>query len=69
MKISLHIHSKHSMDLKLRVSDIISQSLIQGFSTIAITDHNSVAGSIEAFNLQPKNLNIIIGAEWGIINY
>lgn len=64
MKISLHIHSEHSKDSKQTISSIISQCLSLGYHAIAITDHNTVAGSVEASKLQPENLDIIIGAEF-----
>lgn len=64
MKISLHIHSEHSKDSKLSISTIISRCSALGYDAIAITDHNTVAGSVEACKLQPENISIITGAEF-----
>jgi predicted metal-dependent phosphoesterase TrpH len=45
MKISLHIHSEYSADARQTVKSIIEESGRLGYDAIAVTDHNTVAGS------------------------
>jgi len=44
----LHIHSKYSYDSLLEPKDIIKIAVRRGLSLIAITDHNTLAGSLLA---------------------
>jgi predicted metal-dependent phosphoesterase TrpH len=64
MKISLHIHSEYSMDAKQTVASIIEESRKLGIDAVAITDHNTVAGSRAASLLHPDPIIIVIGAEF-----
>jgi predicted metal-dependent phosphoesterase TrpH len=64
MKISLHIHSEYSSDSKQPVASIIEESRKLGYEAIAITDHNTVAGSMAALKMRPESLDVIIGAEF-----
>lgn len=64
MKISIHIHSEYSSDSKQPVASIIEESRKLGYEAIAITDHNTVAGSMAAQDMRPENLGVIIGAEF-----
>jgi len=65
MKADLHIHSLHSNDGEFSIPDIIQKCYACGLDTFSITDHNSVAGSIEAENLTAAagRLNFIPGIE------
>lgn len=49
-KIDLHIHSQHSPDADLPVSEIIEICEKSGIKAISITDHNTVKASKEIFN-------------------
>jgi len=64
MKICLHIHSNYSHDSKLSVAKIIEYAKELGYDAIAITDHNTVRGSIEAKKYGDNNIKVIIGAEF-----
>ena len=46
MDADLHIHTKYSFDSLLEPKTIIKLALKRGLSAIAITDHNTVRGSI-----------------------
>lgn len=63
MKIDLHNHTVHSPDSSTTVSDCISRALEAGMDGIAVTDHNSIRGSLEAEKLAGGKLVIITGSE------
>ncbi len=76
MKISVHIHSEYSEDAKQTVSSIIERCCDLGFDAIAITDHNTAAGSLQAAGIlanagkltaegpKPPDIKVITGAEF-----
>ena len=64
MKISIHIHSEYSSDSKQTVASIIEESRRLGYDAIAITDHNTVAGSLAALDMKPDDIRVIVGAEF-----
>ena len=49
LKIGLHLHSNHS-DGTSRVEEILETTIGRGLDGIAITDHNTIASSVEASN-------------------
>jgi predicted metal-dependent phosphoesterase TrpH len=51
MRADLHIHSRHSGDSITGVEKIIQRASFLGLEVIAITDHNSLQGSLEAMDL------------------
>jgi len=51
MRADLHIHSRHSEDSTADVSDIISKARSAGLEAIAIADHNTLEGTLEAADL------------------
>ena len=63
--IDLHIHSHHSKDSISKPKDIIKMAKKHGLTCIAITDHNSIMGGIEAQRLvkNDPDMTIIIGSE------
>jgi len=65
MKADLHIHSLHSNDGEFSIPDIIGMCRSSGLDTFSVTDHNSVAGSIEAASLTAAHggINFIPGIE------
>lgn len=65
MKADLHIHSRHSNDGELDISEIIKSCLESGVNTFSITDHNCVGGSREAKRLAAleEGMNFIPGIE------
>ena len=56
MKFDPHIHSIYSGDARSKPKDIIKQSMKVGLDAIAISDHNSFKGSVEARELS-KNID------------
>jgi len=63
MKYGFHIHSKFSHDSSLDIESILQYAENHGFDVLAIADHNTVAGSIEASKLSNK-IKVIIGGEF-----
>lgn len=62
----LHIHTKHSFDSLSEPKDVIAAAVRKGLSAIAITDHNEIAGALEAQTLAKEMgapLQVIAGEE------
>lgn len=64
MILDLHIHSKYSFDSISKPHDIVRVAKRKGLNGIAITDHNTIKGGVEAkkINHDPSFL-VIIGSE------
>lgn len=63
-KIDLHIHSHHSADGEFPVYEILNMSGKLDMNTIAITDHNTVAGLEETLSLgRQLGVEVIPGIE------
>lgn len=65
-KVDLHIHSNNSIDSKLTIEEILEYYESNGFTAIAITDHNEFKGSIIANKISIEkglNLKVLFGAE------
>lgn len=54
MKYNLHIHSKYSSDGILNPEKIVR---------IAITDHNTIKGGLEAKKYENEDFKVIVGSE------
>ena len=64
MKFDLHIHSKYSYDSFLSPEKIIRIAKKKGLDGIAITDHNTIKGGMEACKINKnKDFQVIVGAE------
>jgi predicted metal-dependent phosphoesterase TrpH len=64
MILDLHIHSRYSFDSVLSPQRIIEVAQQRGLSGIAITDHNTVRGGLEAYRINhDPNFLVIVGAE------
>jgi predicted metal-dependent phosphoesterase TrpH len=63
MKYDLHTHSKYSSDGILEVKRIVSIAKKRGLRGIAITDHNSIKGGLEAKKYETKEFSVIVGSE------
>ena len=63
MDFDLHIHSKYSYDSVMEIKKILETAKKRNLAGIAITDHNSLQGSIEASKICPIDLFIICGSE------
>ncbi|MGA9139022.1 MAG: PHP domain-containing protein [Methanocella sp.] len=63
LKYDLHLHSRYSPDGTLDVRDIFRIAKKRGLDGIAITDHDTVRGGLEALKLKPEGLDVICGCE------
>lgn len=64
MKLDLHIHSEFSRDGAATVEDILGRCSALGLDGCAITDHNTVEGSLEAVELAKSfGLVVVCGTE------
>jgi len=51
LKVDLHIHTNHSRDSRASPESMVNRALELGFDAIAVTDHGTVSGSLEAERL------------------
>ena len=64
MKFDLHIHSKHSYDSFLSPETIIKIAKKKRLDGVAVTDHGTIKGGIEALKInKDKDFQVIVGAE------
>ena len=63
LKIDLHIHSQYSEDATGSPREIMKLLQKKGLHGMAITEHNSIKGSLEALKLKSKDFVIIPGVE------
>ena len=59
-----HIHSHHSKDCVMPVADILERAREVGLDVVAITDHDSAAGGLEARAIADRyGVRVIVGEE------
>jgi len=63
IKLDLHIHSQYSEDGIGSPKEIIKSLKRKGLQGMAITDHNTVEGSLQALKVAPKDFIVITGTE------
>ena len=63
MKYDLHSHSKYSSDGILDPKKIIKVAVKKGLNGIAVTDHNTIKGGLEAKQYETDNFKVIVGSE------
>ena len=63
LKLDLHVHSQYSEDASGSPKEIMEFLKKKGLNGMAITDHNSIKGSLEALKLKPKDFVITPGIE------
>lgn len=63
MIADLHIHSKYSKDGTEDPKNIIKTAIKKGLDMIAITDHDTIKGGIEAKKIKNNKIEIIVGSE------
>jgi len=63
MKYDLHIHTKYSSDGVLEPARIVTIAMKAGLRGIAVTDHNTIRGGLEAKNYETGNFKVIVGSE------
>ena len=65
-KADFHTHTFHSVDSLSRVEDVLAAAVKRGLSAIAITDHNEIAGALEAQRIaraRKHHIQVIVGEE------
>lgn len=63
MKLDLHMHTHHSRDCTIPTAEVIRLCRRRGMDGIAVTDHNSLAGGLEAVKIAPPGFTVIPGEE------
>ena len=66
MLADLHMHTHHSGDCATPVDDLLDEAVERGLAVIAVTDHNTIAGGLEAAQrVQERSLDlqVIVGSE------
>ena len=63
MNYDLHIHSKYSSDGVLEPERIVKIAMKQGLNGIAVTDHNTIKGGLEAKKYENEDFTVIVGSE------
>ena len=63
LKLDLHIHSQYSEDGRGTPKEIIKILQKRGLHGMAITDHNTIKGSLKALEVAPKDFIVIPGVE------
>jgi glycosyltransferase involved in cell wall biosynthesis/predicted metal-dependent phosphoesterase TrpH len=59
-----HVHSHHSKDCVMPVPDILERAREVGLDVVAITDHDSAAGGLEAREIADRyGVRVIVGEE------
>lgn len=61
--VDFHIHSKYSYDSILSPSKLIRVARKMGLNGIAITDHDTIRGSMEAKKIGDESIFVVIGSE------
>ncbi len=60
MKLDLHIHSGYSRDASASAVEIVKRCKALGLDGVAITDHNEIKGSLEAYALAASEGVIVV---------
>jgi len=63
MKFDLHTHTKYSSDGVIEPDKVVKTAIKRGLSGIAITDHNTIKGSLRAKKYKTEDFEVIIGSE------
>jgi len=59
----MHVHSKYSHDGVLEPETIIKTAMRRGLGGVAITDHNTIIGALNAKKHENSDFEVIIGSE------
>ena len=62
----LHMHSHHSWDCTTTIDDLLDAALAAGLGALAVTDHNTIAGGVEARARAIERglpLHVVVGSE------
>ncbi len=59
-----HVHTSHSKDCAMEVEEVLERASEVGLDVIAVTDHNEIAGGLEALALAERyGVRVIVGEE------
>lgn len=61
IRADLHTHTRHSLDAFPAPADLVRRAAELGLDRVAVTDHGTVAGALEAKELDPGR--VIVGEE------
>jgi predicted metal-dependent phosphoesterase TrpH len=61
MLVELHCHTCYSSDSLLRPAELLAAAASRGLGRVAITDHNTIEGALQATALDPER--VIVGEE------
>lgn len=61
LRVEFHCHTRHSPDSLVRPADLVATARRKGIDRLVVTDHNRIAGALEAQALDPEL--IIVGEE------
>jgi predicted metal-dependent phosphoesterase TrpH len=62
----LHMHSEHSWDCTTPIDDLLDAAVAAGLGALALTDHNTIAGGLEARARAVERglpLHVVVGSE------
>ncbi|PCN50245.1 metal-dependent phosphoesterase [Candidatus Geothermarchaeota archaeon ex4572_27] len=63
LRLDLHVHTAFSLDAGLRPEDVAREAIRRGLSGVAVTDHGTVRGGLEARRHAPQGFIVIPGVE------
>ena len=63
MKYDFHTHSKYSADGYIEPKIMVKIATKVGLSGIAVTDHNTIKGGLEAKKYENNEIQVIVGSE------
>jgi len=63
MRYDLHTHSKYSPDSMLEPRAIVKHGRKRGLAGVAVTDHNTIKGGLEAKRYETEDFKVIVGSE------
>lgn len=66
MRLDLHVHSRYSKDSRTKPETILREARKKGLDGVAVTDHNTIRGAVEAKKCKNYgDVEVIIGSEIG----
>lgn len=63
VRYDFHTHTQYSNDSLMDPRKLVTLAMARGLSGVAVTDHDSVAGGLEAQALAPRGFHVIVGSE------
>ena len=63
MKYDFHTHTKYSTDGYIDHKILVKAAVKAGLTGVAVTDHNTIKGGLEAKKYENKNIEVIVGSE------